>query len=78
MLLAGTSHRLSPSTLFKIGAIKLIRALLKSRKGGQSVADVIPHREIADALCLGIVNETADNVDADFLLPNHKMLIYKD
>lgn len=70
VLLAGISHRLSPSTLFKIGAIKLIRALLKSRKGGQSVADVIPHREIADALCLGIVNDTADNVDADFLLPS--------
>ena len=70
VLLDGKSHKLSWRTLFKIGPLKLRKALKKSRAGGQSVDQVIPHKAIADALCLGIVNETSDNVDADFLLPS--------
>ena len=70
VLLEGKSHKLSWRTLFKIGPLKLRKALKKSRAGGQSVDQVIPHKAIADALCLGIVNETSDNVDADFLLPS--------
>ncbi len=70
VLLNGKSHKLSWRTLFKIGPLKLRKALKKSRVGGQSVDQVIPHKAIADALCLGIVNDTSDNVDADFLLPS--------
>ena len=70
VLLDGKSHKLSWRTLFKIGPLKLRKAIKKSRAGGQSVDQVIPHKAIADALCLGIVNETSDNVDADFLLPS--------
>ena len=71
VLLDGKSHKLSWRTLFKIGPFKLRKALKKSRiGGGQSVNQVIPHKAIADALCLGIVNNTSDNVDADFLLPS--------
>ena len=70
VLLDGKPHKLSWRTLFKIGPLKLRKAIKKSRAGGQSVDQVIPHKAIADALCLGIVNETSDNVDADFLLPS--------
>ena len=70
VLLDGKSHKLSWRTLFKIGPLKLRKALKNSRSGGRSVDQVIPHKPIADALCLGIVNDTSDNVDADFLLPS--------
>ena len=70
VLLDGKSHKLSWRTLFKIGPLKLRKALKNSRAGGLTVGQVIPHKPIADALCLGIVNDTSDNVDADFLLPS--------
>ena len=70
ILLNGKKHKLSWRTLFKIGPFKLRNSIKKSRNGGFSVAQVIPHKAIADALCLGIVNDTSDNVDADFLLPS--------
>ena len=65
----GKKHRLSFFTIFKIGFFKLLKSVKKSRKGGLSVAQLIPNKEIADALTLGIVNDTAENVDADFLMP---------
>ena len=34
------------------------------------MANAIPHPQIADAFCLGIVNDVAANVDADFLVPS--------
>jgi protoporphyrinogen oxidase len=68
--LNGKAHKLSWRTLFKIGPLKLRKALKNSRAGGRTVGQVIPHKPIADALCLGIVNDTSDNVDADFLLPS--------
>ena len=70
ILIDGKKHRLSWSTLFKIGPIKLYRAIKKSRSGGFSVAEALPNKAIADALCLGIVNDVSANVDADFLLPS--------
>ena len=70
VLLDGKPHKLSWRTLFKIGPLKLRKALKNSRAGGRTVGQVIPHKPIADALCLGIVNDTSDNVDADFLLPS--------
>ena len=30
---------------------------------------MLPNKQIADALTLGIVNDTAENVDSDFLMP---------
>ena len=69
ILLGGKKHRLSFSSLFKIGPFRLFKAMKKSRKGGVSVADLLPHKSIADALTLGIVNDTSENVDADFLMP---------
>ena len=69
-MLDGKPHKLSWRTLFKIGPLKLRKAIKNSRAGGRTVGQVIPHKPIADALCLGIVNDTSDNVDADFLLPS--------
>ena len=70
VLLDGKPHKLSWRTLLKIGPLKLRKAIKNSRAGGRTVSQVIPHKPIADALCLGIVNDTSDNVDADFLLPS--------
>ena len=69
VLLGEKRHRLSWKTLFKIGPLRLLSSIKNSRKGGLSVSEVIPHKEIADAMCLGIVNDTSENVDADFLFP---------
>ncbi len=70
ILINDVPHKLSFLSLFKIGPFKLWRSVSKSRLGGQSVADTIPNAEISDALCLGIVNDRASNVDADFLIPS--------
>ena len=70
VLLKGQRHKLSWKTLFKIGPLRLMNSIRKSRKGGLSVSEVIPHKPIADAMCLGIVNDTSENVDADFLFPS--------
>lgn len=70
VLIGKKRHRLSPLTLFKIGPIRLLRALRKARTGGASIAQMLPHKQIADALTLGIVNCTSDKVDADFLMPS--------
>ena len=70
VLLDGKPHQLSALSLLKIGPLRLWRAIVKSRLGGQSVANAIPHPQIADAFCLGIVNDVAANVDADFLVPS--------
>ena len=48
VLLGEKRHRLSAFTLFKIGPIRLIRALRKARKGGASVAQLLPHKQIAE------------------------------
>ncbi len=70
VLLGHKKHRLSALTLLKIGPIRLFQALRKAKKGGVSVADLLPHKPIADALTLGIVNTTSERVDADFLMPS--------
>jgi len=69
ILMNGAKHKLSPFSLLKIGPFSLRKAIKNSRKGGSSVSQVIPHRAIADAMTLGIVNDTSENVDADFLFP---------
>ena len=70
VLIDGKQHKLSWRSIFKIGVMNLIKSIKKSRSGGLSVAQVIPNKEIADAMCLGIVNDTSENVDADFLFPS--------
>lgn len=70
ILLGNKPHKLSLFSLLKIGPFKLRKALKLVRNGGYSVADLIPNKHIADALTLGIVNDTASNVDADFLMPS--------
>ena len=68
--LNNSKHKISPLSLFKIGPFKLTKAIRNSRTGGKSVSQLIPHNKISDALTLGIVNDTSDNVDADFLFPS--------
>tara|TARA_Y100001980_G_C14556132_1_gene346550 strand:- start:439 stop:1701 length:1263 start_codon:yes stop_codon:yes gene_type:complete len=70
VIINGKKHKLSVFSLLKIGPIKLFSSLKKSRAGGFSVAEVLPNKQIADALTLGIVNDTSENVDADFLIPS--------
>ena len=70
VLLDKKKHKLSWRTLFKVGPLKLLRSIKKSKSGGLSVAEVIPNKQIADAMCLGIVNDTSENIDADFLFPS--------
>ena len=70
VLLGEKRHRLSPLTLFKIGPLRMLKAIRQARKGGASVAQLLPHQQIADALTLGIVNTTSEHVDADFLMPS--------
>ena len=70
VLLDGKAHELSMLSLFKIGPLRLWRSIINSRRGGKSVANTIPHPQIADAFCLGIVNDVGANVDADFLVPS--------
>lgn len=70
VLLDGKSHKLTWRSIFKIGPIKLLRSIKRSRNGGLSVSELIPNKQIADAMCLGIVNDTSENVDADFLFPS--------
>ena len=53
-----------------MGPFKLLRTIKSSRDGGKSVSEVIPNKQVADAMCLGIVNDTSENVDADFLIPS--------
>ena len=67
--LQGQRHEVGVKSAFKMGFVRLFVSLMRARSGGKPVADVIPHRQIADALTLGIVNDTADRVDADFLFP---------
>lgn len=57
--------------MIRVG-IKMIiyRTVSKVRKGGCSVAELFPERKFADAMTLGIVNDTSENVDADFLFPS--------
>ena len=70
VILDGKRHKLSWRTIFKIGPIKLLKSVKRSRSGGVSVSELIPNKQIADAMCLGIVNDTSENVDADFLFPS--------
>ena len=70
IFLNGKKVRLSAKSIFRIGPLKLISGINRSRSGGKSVREIIPHALISDAMTLGIVNEVSDNVDADFLMPN--------
>ena len=70
VILRSGKHRISPATILKIGALGFFRGALNSRKSGSSVLDVIQNSEIADAMTLGIVNDTAAEVDANFLFPS--------
>ena len=57
-------------TALKIGPLNLYNSMKKAREGGCSIEEMIPDNKIADALTLGIVNDVAANVDADFLFPS--------
>lgn len=64
-----SKHKLSFLSMLKIGPFKTLRAIKRSKQGGKSVAEVLPHLGIADAMTLGIVNDESSMVDADFLFP---------
>ena len=70
VILRSGKHRISPATIFKVGPLGFLRGALNSRKSDISVLDVIQNTEIADAMTFGIVNDTADQVDANFLFPS--------
>ncbi len=70
IIVNGKKHKLGLNSLFKLGPLRFFRSIRKSRIGGVSVSEVIPNKKIADAFTLGIVNDIADNVDADFLMPS--------
>lgn len=66
----GRSQKLSLWTVLKRGPFKLLRGLRSARQGRRSVADALPLPPVNDAMTLGIVNDRAANVDADFLMPS--------
>lgn len=66
----GRSQKLSLWTVLKRGPFKLLRGLRTARRGRRSVADALPLHPVNDAMTLGIVNDRAANVDADFLMPS--------
>ena len=66
----GRSQKLSIWTVLKRGPLKLLRGLRTARRGGCSVAEAVPLAHVNDAMTLGIVNDRAANVDADFLMPS--------
>jgi len=70
IFLNGKQVKLSIRSILRIGPIKLISGIKKSRQGRKSVREIIPHALISDAMTLGIVNDLSDKVDADFLMPN--------
>ena len=67
----GKMREINKILMIRIG-IKMImsRTFSKVRKGGCSVAELFPKQDFANAMTLGIVNDTAENVDADFLFPS--------
>ncbi len=67
----GKMREINKILMIRIG-IKMImyRTFTKVRKGGCSVAELFPIQDFANAMTLGIVNDTAENVDADFLFPS--------
>ena len=65
----GNAQKLSRWTLLKMNPLKLYGGIRSSRKGGVSIGEILPNKTIADAMTLGIVNDTSENVDADFLMP---------
>ena len=69
VLLGGRKHKLSLTTILKIGPLGFLKGWLNSKKAGSSVLDILQNREIADAMTLGIVNDRAAEVDANFLFP---------
>jgi len=66
----GRAQKLSLWTVLKRGPFKLLRGLRSARQGRRSVADALPMPPVNDAMTLGIVNDRAANVDADFLMPS--------
>ena len=66
----GRSQKLSIWTVLKRGPHKLFSGLRAARRGGRSVAEAVPLAQVNDAMTLGIVNDRAANVDADFLMPS--------
>ena len=66
----GSSSKLTPWMILKKGPFKLFKGVRNSRKGKSSVSEAMPIPMVSDAMTLGIVNDVAANVDADFLMPS--------
>ena len=66
----GRRRKISPWIMLPFGPLKVLNGLRKARQGKRSVAEAFPVSPINDALTLGIVNDLASNVDADFLIPS--------
>ena len=66
----GRQRKLSPWLVLKGGPLKVWRGLRRARSGRRSVAEAMPLPPVNDAMTLGIVNDVAAHVDADFLMPS--------
>ena len=66
----GRRRKLSPWNMITFGPLRMLNGLRKSRQGKLSVAEALPLSPMNDAMTLGIVNDRASNVDADFLMPS--------
>ena len=69
ILIGKRKHRISMFTAAKIGPSGILRGFLNSKIPGKSVFDVVQNGPISDALTLGILNDSAKEVDANFLFP---------
>lgn len=69
LFIDGEYLKLDWKVIFRIGVLKLLKSTVKSRRGGLPISELIPHKSLADAITLGIVNQYSHEVDADFLFP---------
>ncbi len=70
IMIGERKHRISMFTAAKIGPLGILKGYLNSKVPGKSVFDVIQNGPISDALTLGILNDSAKEVDANFLFPS--------
>ena len=70
LFIDGEYLKLDWKVIFRMGVIKLLKSIIKSRHGGLPISELIPDKSMADGITLGIVNRYSDDVDADFLFPS--------
>ena len=70
LFIDGEYLKLDWKVIFRMGVLKLLKSIIKSRHGGLPISELIPDKSMADGITLGIVNRYSDDVDADFLFPS--------